>query len=182
MIKLTNLLNESKYRGNVLADVIEDIIKDEDFKYVDRVEDSRMNNTTYIYLTTRDMKSASEIMKTLKGKYGIKNVGYSKTHVAVTVPSGTLMEANYEIYHRSTTDALNTVLKYVGKKGYTVDQDEWDMEVTTGGASGRARPSVGKTNKFNVSLLKNGKKTRKQIHFQIYGMSSGKYELNMYIS
>jgi hypothetical protein len=90
---------------------------------------------------------------------------------------------DYEIYHKSFTGCAQEVLKYVKKLGYEVNEEEWESEVTLGGAGGgRARPGVGKTNKFFISLEKNGKPTRRSIQFQVYGMDNGTFELNMYIA
>jgi len=87
----------------------------------------------------------------------------------------------YEIDHKSFTSAWNEVQKYVEKEGYTMDEGDVDQQVTFGGTTGRARPSTGKTNKFDIRLEKNGKPTKKGIHFQVYGKPNS-YELNMYIS
>lgn len=179
-------VKESKYRGNVLADVIEDIIEDEGFEHVDRVEDSRMNDSTYIYLSTRDMKPAGKIMKTLKDKYGVDDVGYSKTQVAVVVPSGTLMErideATHKTYFTSFTGAAEEAAKVAEKEGYQINEDDWFKQVGTGGRYTRSRPSEGDTHRFTVGLLKRGKPARKALHFQVYGMKGGKYELNAYVN
>jgi len=93
-----------------------------------------------------------------------------------------LDEANYKLYHKTFTDAVEEVLKIVNKKGFEVDEDDWFKQVTTGRGYRRGRPSVGKTHRFDVELTKKGKPTRKKVLFQVYGMESGKYELNAYIS
>ena len=94
----------------------------------------------------------------------------------------TLNEANYKLYHKTFTEAVEEVLKIVNKKGFEVDEDDWFKQVTTGRGYRRGRPSVGKTHRFDVVLTKKGKPTRKKVLFQVYGMESGKYELNAYIS
>ena len=51
-----------------------------------------------------------------------------------------------------------------------------------GGRYSRSRPGVGKTHSFTVGLLKGGKPQKKSLNFQVYGMPSGKYELNAYVN
>jgi len=95
-----------------------------------------------------------------------------------------LTEGKYKLYHKTFTDAADEALKFVKKKGFDVDEDSWFTAVSTGGRYGRGRPATGKTHRFTVELTKNGKpsKPRRVVEFQVYGMDSGKYELNMYIS
>jgi hypothetical protein len=92
-----------------------------------------------------------------------------------------LNEANYKLYHKTFSDAADEVLKMVKKKGYQVDEDSWFSKVTTGGTYRKARPGIGKTTRFSVKLTKHDKPLNKQVHFQVYGMEGGKYELNAYI-
>lgn len=94
-------------------------------------------------------------------------------------------KGKYPLYHDSFTSAAETALDYAESQGYEVDEDDWQREVALGGGgstSGRARPSKGKTSRFTVGLIKNGKPQRKNLNFQVYGMDSGKYELNVYIN
>ena len=84
---------------------------------------------------------------------------------------------DYQIYHNSYTSAIEELRKYAEANGYQLDDDE--MFNTIG--SGPRKPSEGKTNKFTISLYKDGVQQRKALHAQIYGMGN-KYELNMYIS
>ena len=84
---------------------------------------------------------------------------------------------DYEIYHKTFTSAIEEVEKFAHKNGYEIDSDEMFNVVGTG----PKRPGVGKTNKYHLKLIKNGKEDKKQLHFQVYGMEKS-YELNMYIS
>ena len=93
-----------------------------------------------------------------------------------------LKEYKYELYHKSFTAAAQEARKVAEKKGFEIDEENWTTEVAFGGKYKRARPSVGKSNSFSVQLLKNGKPQRKHLHFQVYGMESGNFELNAYIS
>ena len=91
------------------------------------------------------------------------------------------IKQRYEIYHKSFTSAWDEVKSYVAKQGYQMDEGDVESQVTFGGTTGRARPSTGKTNKFDIRLEKDGKPTKKIVHFQVYALPNS-YELNMYIS
>tara|TARA_Y100000310_G_C20487696_1_gene717636 strand:- start:25 stop:318 length:294 start_codon:yes stop_codon:yes gene_type:complete len=85
---------------------------------------------------------------------------------------------DFEIYHKSYTKTIDEVLAYIKKNGYHIDEDEYDNEV----AFGERKPAIGKTVRKTLPLWKRGEKTKRKVHFQVYGMDSGKYELNLYIS
>lgn len=84
----------------------------------------------------------------------------------------------YEIYHKSFTSAASEAIAVAKKKGFEVDEDDWFRQVSTG----PRKPGVGKTNSYTVELTKNGNPVRKRLVFQVYGMESGTYELNAYVS
>ena len=86
-------------------------------------------------------------------------------------------KAKYDLYHKTYSDAVQHAADVAKKQGYEVDQDSWDSEISFG----QRKPSAGKTVSKKVKLTKGGKEQRKQLHIQVYGMDSGKYELNMYI-
>ena len=86
-------------------------------------------------------------------------------------------EAKDEIYFKSYTHAIEAAEVMAGKKGYTIEDDELFNKV----GMNSKRPSVGKTTKVNLELLKNGKPQKKMLHIQVYGMKNG-YELNAYIN
>jgi len=92
-----------------------------------------------------------------------------------------LKEAPNNIYFDTFTDAAEFARNTAEKKGFEIDTNDWHSEVTMGGRYSRSRPSVGKTTRFTINLLKNEKPTKKYLHFQVYGMESGKFELNTYI-
>ena len=86
-------------------------------------------------------------------------------------------KSNYEVYHLSYTDAINTALAYAESLGYTYDKDETAVKI----GMGPKKPSEGVTNIFSIILFKDGKEQKKQLHIQVYGMKV-KYELNCYIN
>lgn len=91
-------------------------------------------------------------------------------------------KTDYEVYHRSFGDSSTAARKMAERRGYTIDEDDWQDEVAMGGKNLRSRPAIGKTTRFTVGLLKNGKIQRKALSFQVYGMENGKYELTAYIN
>lgn len=85
---------------------------------------------------------------------------------------------DYRQDHASLTSAVAEVTALLKKNGYEFDEDDyWDKV-----ASGPKKPSVGKTNRYNVDITKGGKPVKNHsIAFQVYGKESG-YELNAYIT
>ena len=84
---------------------------------------------------------------------------------------------DYTINHKTFSSAVQHAMKQAEKQGYEIDSDEWDDKVATG----PRKPSAGKTNKYTIALMKNGKETRRNLQMQVY-YDEGRYELNMYIS
>ena len=82
----------------------------------------------------------------------------------------------YDIYHKDYSSAMQHSYAQVKKKGYEVDPKEIDDKV----ASGPRKPSSGKTNKFTLGLMKNGKPVKQNLHVQVYNTGKS-YELNMYV-
>ena len=77
----------------------------------------------------------------------------------------------YELYHKSFSAAMQHAYDFAKKKfGIIVDPKEIDDKVATG----PRKPSKGKTNSYRL------KGDKGAIQVQVYGMDSGKYELNMY--
>lgn len=85
-----------------------------------------------------------------------------------------------EVYHPSYTSAIQTAVAAAKKRGYEVDQDDYQNKV----ASGPRKPSEGKTVSHNIKLTKDGKPTKKGLAIQVYNRGGDKtpYELNHYIS
>ena len=90
-----------------------------------------------------------------------------------------LMEAKetYTISHKTFSSAVQHALAQAEKRGYTVDEDDWDRKV----AMGPRKPGTGKTNSYEIALMKDGKETKRKLQMQVY-YDQGRYELNMYIS
>jgi hypothetical protein len=84
---------------------------------------------------------------------------------------------NYTINHKTFSSAVQHAEEVVNKRGFEVDPEEWDRKVSMG----PRKPGVGKTNSYNIDLMKNGKDVKQKLHMQVY-YDEGRYELNMYIS
>ena len=80
--------------------------------------------------------------------------------------------SDYELYHKTFSDAMQHAYQHAKKKGFIVDPKEIDDKVATG----PKKPSSGKTNRY---ILKTNKK--KSVHIQVANLDNKKYELNMYI-
>jgi len=91
-------------------------------------------------------------------------------------------ESINEEYYKSASDAADAARKYAEKKGFEIDEDDWQTQIAMGGKHNRLRPGVGKTHSFSVGLTKNGKPQRKALNISLYGMDSGKFELTTYIN
>jgi len=87
-----------------------------------------------------------------------------------------------DTYFKSFTQAVEYARKATEKRGFTIDEDDWQTQIAFGGKYTRSRPSKGKTNSFTVGLLKNGKPQRKSLQISVFGMPSGSYELTQYIN
>ena len=90
-------------------------------------------------------------------------------------------EAN-DTYFKSFTDAVEFARKATEKRGFTIDEDDWQSQIAFGGKYTRSRHYKGKTHSFTIGLLKNGKPQRKSLQISVYGMDSGSYELTHYIN
>ena len=92
-----------------------------------------------------------------------------------------VQEAN-ETYFKAAYEAAQYARKQAEKKGFQIDEKDWESQIGFGGKYNRLRPSVGKSHTFSIGLLKNGKPQRKALIITLYGMDSGKYELTHYIN
>ena len=104
-----------------------------------------------------------------------------KSIIAEAKISTKVNEAN-DTYFNSFTTAVEYARKATEKRGFEINEDDWQTQIALGGKYSRSRPSIGKTNTFSVGLLKGGKPQRKNLNISVYGMESGKFELTYYIN
>jgi len=89
-----------------------------------------------------------------------------------------ILEAKEQVYFNSFSAAVQYAEAAANKKGYEVVEDDWWRKVATG----PKKPSAGKTNRYTIELTKGGKPNNSTLALQVYGMDSGKYELNFYLN
>ena len=85
-------------------------------------------------------------------------------------------------YFRTASQAVDYARKMIEKRGFEIDEDDWNTGIVQGGKYNRLRPGVGKTHSYSIGLLKNGKPQRKELQISLYGMPSGNYELTYYVN
>lgn len=83
----------------------------------------------------------------------------------------------YTVAHKTFSSAVQHAKEVAEKRGFEVDSEEWDRKVATG----PRKPGTGKTNSYNIGLMKDGKEVKQTLNMQVY-YDAGRYELNMYIS
>ena len=93
-----------------------------------------------------------------------------------------LKELLNESYYKTASAAADDARKFAEKKGYTIDEDDWQSQIVMGGRYSRLRPGKGKTHDFSIKLIKNGKPQKKMLQISLYGMASGHFELTNYIN
>ena len=90
-----------------------------------------------------------------------------------------VVKKSKEVYFSSYSAAVQAARLGAEEMGYVVDEDDWFREVTTGAG----KPAVGQSHNIkSIGLSRDGKPQRKALHIQIYGMESGRYELNYYVA
>ena len=85
-------------------------------------------------------------------------------------------------YFNTASQAVDYARKMIEKRGFEIDEDDWNTSIVQGGKYNRLRPGVGKTHSYSIGLLKNGKPQRKELQISLYGMPSGNYELTYYVN
>lgn len=102
---------------------------------------------------------------------------YKKAKMAMSESVELDEAAKYTIAHKTFSSAVQHAKDQVEKQGYTIDGDEWDRKV----AMGPKKPGTGKTNRYTIELMKDGKPSKRMLQMQVY-YDEGRYELNMYVS
>jgi hypothetical protein len=86
-----------------------------------------------------------------------------------------------EVYHTGYSAALQHAEKHLNKQGYEIHPDDWQEHIS----HGPSKPSEGKTVQLHVPLHKDGVKTKKVAHIQVYNRGNTipkNNELNMYVN
>jgi hypothetical protein len=127
-------------------------------------------------------QKAITMLKVPKSKVGLLAIVNANEHDKGSFRYESVNEAKDETYFKSFTDAVSYARAAAEKRGFEINEDDWQTQIALGGRYSRGRPSIGKTNSFSVGLLKAGKPQRKNLNISVYGMESGKFELTYYIN
>jgi hypothetical protein len=195
---IASLIDQIRQDSKDVKDFVKNIFKDSEFKkmrndkefikYLKSIYEGVNEAKAFVVmfkakkdLPNRNVKpSSAAYSKEVDAKKFLKSVENDggKGMIVKSNVSGMKVEAkDAEVYHKSYTHAIEAAQNYAGKNGYTIE----DGELFTKVAMNSKRPSVGKTTRVSLELLKNGKPQRKMLHIQVYGMKNG-YELNAYIN
>ena len=174
--KVEKLFPRAEYQGDPMAE--KDIIKmyeydlGPDVANICKWDGKDIVNAIGFYVSMTIGRPMGEKIEKLVESKGMK----------IFKESAYLNESNYQIYHKSFSSAADAARTYAEKKGFKIDEDDWQTQVALGGKYSRSRPGIGKTHSFTVGLLKNDKPQRKGLNFSVYGMESGNFELTAYIN
>lgn len=105
--------------------------------------------------------------------YPLKKIQIKKTKKGLDIVES---KSEYTVSHKTFSSAVQHARDVAEKRGFQVDDDDWDRKV----ALGPKKPSSGKTNTYSIELMKNGKSVKQKLQMQVY-YDEGRYELNMYI-
>jgi len=86
-----------------------------------------------------------------------------------------------EVYHTGYSAALQHAEKHLNKQGYEIHPDDWWQHIS----HGPSKPAEGKTNQLHIPLHKDGVKSKKVAHIQVYNRGNDipkNNELNMYVN
>ncbi len=196
MIKLKELLKESVDKSK-LKKVYDNLNKGDEvtIKYGSSI--SRNNEVTFIVKKGKTTVGKAKVERiTLVNKANPKGVKYylynRNRNISLAIGdmgatiddiqmNESVNEAN-DTYFKAAYEAAEYAREIAEKKGYEIDEDDWQTQIGMGGKHNRLRPGVGKTHSFTVGLTKNGKPQRKALNISLYGMGSGSYELTYYIN
>ena len=174
--KVVKMLKKASQAHAGQADDLEKSMKEEDkidehcgeCGAMDHVEES--DKAMMMKLTTKAMKA---MPNSPQQKELIKQVNvYRKKLGMKPMKEETINEADYELYHKTFSAAMQHAYAHAKKRGFIVDPDEIDNKVATG----PKKPSSGKTNKYILGTNK-----KQKLHVQVANLDNKRYELNMYI-
>jgi len=83
---------------------------------------------------------------------------------------------SYEIQHNSYSSAVTETIRVIQSKGFEVSDEEIFQHISIGG-----KPGIGQTKRASLEIAKGGKVQKKAAQMQVYGLDSGRFELNFYI-
>ena len=150
-------------------------------------------NTTALFAVVSRLKSTTKIIF-MSDKYAkaygkgslkdsdIKGVLKMNSLIASNAELDESVNEANDTFFKTASDAVDYARKMIEKRGFEIDEDDWQSKIAMGGKYSRLRPGKEKTHSFSIGLLKNGKPQRKMLQISLYGMPSGKYELTYYVN
>jgi len=87
----------------------------------------------------------------------------------------------FDIYFDTFSEAVQSARKKAEDDGYTIDEDDWFHEVTTG----YGKPEEGHYTRMSIGLFKNNKLQRKALQIIVYNRGNDvkkNYELTTYVN
>jgi hypothetical protein len=133
-----------------------------------KVQKGDKPNKKKIDKVSKDFMKKLGVMKKKEAELDAK----AKAELEKMMGEETLDEANYELYHKDFSSAMQHAYAHAKKQGFTVDPEEIDNKVATG----PRKPSKGKTNRYILGTDK-----KKKVHIQVANLDNKRFELNMYI-
>ena len=139
----------------------------------------RKSGTTMTHFIFKS-KGKPDIYISFDGQDGTSYVSYDKDVFESVELGEARKDASADLYFNTYSAAVQYAKAQAEKKGYEVDEDDWQDQV----ASGPRKPSKDKTVRHTLKLTKNGKPVRQGLSIQVYNRGSDKnpYELNYYVS
>ena len=125
-----------------------------------------------------DKKKIDKVTKAFLKKLGVMKSAEAeldakaKSELEKMMGEETLNEADYELYHKDFSSAMQHAYAHAKKQGFIVDPQDIDDKVATG----PRKPSKGKTNRYILGTDK-----KKSLHVQVANLDNKRFELNMYI-
>ncbi len=86
------------------------------------------------------------------------------------------MASQYDIHHDSYSSSVSETIRVIRSRGFEVSDEEIWENISIGG-----KPGIGETKRVTLQITKDGKAQRKAAQVQVYGLESGRFELNFYI-
>ena len=181
--KVVKMLKKASQAHAGQADDLEKSMKEDNVDEADKKTKDRVK----MFKSLRDKKASQGFQPT-----GLKNEHHQKDANGEPIPHDdeeglqehcgewgamdhvdeNLNEADYELYHKTFSGAMQHAYAHAKKKGFIVDPDEIDNKVATG----PKKPSSGKTNKYILGTNK-----KQKLHVQVANLDNKRFELNMYI-
>ena len=175
------IYKDASAAGHLIEEVeeLDELSKKTLGSYVKKAADSVQANTRQANTgDDYDLKHKS-LLKTNKRISGIGSAVRKLTKEEVELEEA--KKEPMEVYHTGYSAALQHAEKHLNKQGYDIHPNDWQEHIS----HGPSKPSEGKTVQLHVPLHKDGVKSKKVAHIQVYNRGNTipkNNELNMYVN